>query len=89
MAGYQSCIDCGWKDGIHNVRPYRYQHPWLVIHRESGAAVGCWSRSEARRLYDELKRVRDMTAEEIDSLAAAHEDACFKDEGEAAYGRED
>jgi hypothetical protein len=54
--GYYACIQCGWKDGIHDVRPCRYQHPWLVIHRESNTATGCWSRSEARRVYAELKR---------------------------------
>lgn len=56
--GYQSCINAGWKDGIHDCRPFRYEHPWLVIYRgKNGAsATGCYSRGEARRLYAELKR---------------------------------
>lgn len=59
MYGYQSCISCGWKDGIHDCRGLTYQHPWLVIYRgaEDGpTAIGCWSREEARRVYAELKR---------------------------------
>lgn len=54
--GYQSCIKCGWEDGVHDCRGISYQHPWLVIHRESGSAIGCWSRAEARMVYDQLKQ---------------------------------
>lgn len=54
--GYNSCLSAGWETGIHDCRPYRYQHPWVVVHRESGQTVGCWTRAEARRVLAELKR---------------------------------
>lgn len=55
MYGYDSCLRCGWKTGIHDCRPFHYQHPWVVIHRESDSAIGCWSRDEARRVLAKLK----------------------------------
>lgn len=55
MYGYQSCIACGWSTGIHDCRALSYQHPWVVIHRESNTSVGCWSRAEARIVLAQLK----------------------------------
>lgn len=52
---YHGIIECGWKTGVHDIRGIRYQHPWLVVHRESGSVVGCWSRQEARRVLEKLK----------------------------------
>jgi hypothetical protein len=54
--GYDSVIRCGWKTGVYDVRPHRYQHPWLAVCQEQGAAVGCWSREEARRVLAQLRR---------------------------------
>lgn len=55
--GYDSCLRCGWETGIHDCRGIpNYEHPWLVIHRESGSAIGCWSREEARKVLAQLKR---------------------------------
>lgn len=54
--GYSACLRCGWETGIHDCRHLTYEHPWVVIHRESQTATGCWSRSEARRVLRELKR---------------------------------
>lgn len=62
--GYTSCLNAGWKTGVHDCRSRGYQHPWVVIHRESGAAVGCWSRAEARRVLRALQR--GVPAETID-----------------------
>jgi hypothetical protein len=58
MYGYESCLRCGWKTGIHDCRGMRYEHPYVVIHRPSGSAVGCWSREEARRVLAALKAGR-------------------------------
>lgn len=55
MYGYDSCLSCGWETGIHDCRGLTYQHPWLVIHRESSSAIGCWSREEARKVLAQLK----------------------------------
>ncbi len=55
MHSYQSCIKDGWKSGVHDVRSFNYQHPWLIIDRPSGSAIGCRSRAEARRIYAGLK----------------------------------
>ena len=52
---YESCVRCGWKDGIHDCRALTYQHPWLVINRATGTAQGCWSREEARKVWAESK----------------------------------
>jgi hypothetical protein len=54
--GYDSVIRCGWGTGVYDVRPHRYEHPWLAVCREAGEAVGCWSRDEARRELERLKR---------------------------------
>ena len=53
---YHGIIQCGWKTGVHDVRGVRYQHPWLVVHRESGTVRGCYTRAEAQRVLHELKR---------------------------------
>ena len=63
MHSYQSCIKDGWKSGVHDVRSFNYQHPWLVIHRESNSVVGCRSRAEARRTYADLKARRRIVEE--------------------------
>lgn len=53
---YRGIIECGWKTGVHDCRGLTYQHPWLVVHRDSGTVIGCWSRDEARRVLRELER---------------------------------
>ena len=52
--GYQSCLDCGWKTGIYHTRTL-YQHPWIVIYRPAGVAIGCWNRVEARHTLRQLE----------------------------------
>lgn len=52
---YIGILGGGWKTGIHDVRGYRYEHPWLVVHRASGAVLGCWSREEARTILAKMK----------------------------------
>jgi hypothetical protein len=56
MYGYHSLIRAGWKSGVHDVRGIRYQHPWVVIWRPAGAAIGCWSKKEARRVLALLRQ---------------------------------
>ena len=53
--GYHDCLKCGWKTGIHDVRGVRYQHPWLVLHRPSWSAFGCWTRAQAREFLRKLR----------------------------------
>ena len=56
MYGYSSCLSAGWSDGVHDCRAFvGYQHAWVVIYREAGAAIGCHSRAEARRIYARLR----------------------------------
>lgn len=55
MYGYEACLRAGWKTGIHDCRGLTYQHPWVVIDRESWSAVGCWSRAEAREVLARLR----------------------------------
>ena len=50
---YDICVQAGWKNGIHDCRALRYEHPWVVIY--GGETAGCWSRREARRVLRELK----------------------------------
>lgn len=56
MYGYQSCLSAGWKTGVHDCRSLSYEHPWVVIHRESDTARGCWTKAEAQRVLRDLKR---------------------------------
>jgi hypothetical protein len=60
MYGYASCLDCGWPDGVHDVRAHSYEHPWLVLCHKSDTATGCWSRAEARRVWAHLQSGRPL-----------------------------
>lgn len=53
--GYHGILEAGWTSGVHDVRPYKYQHPWLVVHRESRTIYGCASRQHARYVWRRLK----------------------------------
>lgn len=45
-----------WAIGVHR-SPAGYEHPWIVVMRT--AAVGCWSRAEARAIWSGYKGVHD------------------------------
>lgn len=68
---YQTCLDCNWKDGVHDVRAHHWQHPWLVIHRDSRTAAGYFTREEARRVYQGLREISEPTDEELAAMEYA------------------
>ena len=52
--GYKLSHFRDWPSGVHDVRYAHYEHPWLVIHHESGTIQGCWTKKEAEALWKSL-----------------------------------
>lgn len=52
---YRGIIECGWKTGVHDCRGLTYQHPWLVVYRPTGAVIGCYTKTEAKKVLRHLK----------------------------------
>jgi len=52
---YSTCLDAGFASGVHDARPNRHEHPWLVVDRDGWRTAGCWSRAEARKLWTQWR----------------------------------
>lgn len=56
MSAYLGILE-SWRDGVYDCRHLNYQHPWLVVHRQSGTVEGHWSREECRQQLRRLRRI--------------------------------
>jgi hypothetical protein len=52
----------GWALGVRRA-PHGYEHPWLVVGPQD--TVGCWSRADARRLWQAAKRAPAVQLDEV------------------------
>ena len=53
---YRGIIECGWKTGVHDVRAFHYEHPWLVVYRPTETVEGHFTKREAQERLRELRR---------------------------------